>query len=225
MCEEYETFHDRTVQPVVGGTIKFLTRAKRDQDSSTLGLWWPDQQRSSLANNMENELKSYHNKTNSVNFVWKNMRWNWLRVILQAVQRPKQNHRLESAGSSTRTTPIREWIWTDVEPGEYSISDHVVSKKLIHLRHGRLVHREDEGAIEFWRIKHDHQKHFLPCPHWSDDKWKKSMAGGGGNKKRYVLYLFVRSNLVTPSSSRLFRTQSHWSYFWTKPIRIQIRST
>ena len=23
------------------------------------------------------------------------------------------------------------------------------------------------------------------CPHWSDDKWKKSMAGEGGNKKRY----------------------------------------
>ena len=23
------------------------------------------------------------------------------------------------------------------------------------------------------------------CPHWSDSKWKKSMAGGAGNKKRY----------------------------------------
>ena len=59
-------------------------------------------------------------------------------------------------------------------------------KKLIHLlRHGRQVHREDDGAIEFWRIKDDLQKHFLYCPHWSDSKWKKSMAGGGGNKKRY----------------------------------------
>ena len=46
--------------------------------------------------------------------------------------------RREPAGSSTRTIPIGERIWTDVEPGEYSISDYAVSKKLIHLlRHGR----------------------------------------------------------------------------------------
>ena len=90
-----------------------------------------------------------------------------------------------TAGSSTRTIPIGERIWTDVEPGEYSISDYEVSKKLIHLlRHGSLP-REDDGAIEFWRIKDNLQKHFLYCHHWSDDKWKKSMARGGGNKKRY----------------------------------------
>ena len=82
--------------------------------------------------------------------------------------------------------PIGERIWTDVEPGEHSISDYAVSKKLIHiLRHGRL-HRENDGAIEFWRIKDDLQKHFLCCHHWSDDKWKKTMAGGGGTKKIYL---------------------------------------
>ena len=26
------------------------------------------------------------------------------------------------------------------------------------------------------------QKYFLHCHHWSDEKWKRSMAGGGGNK-------------------------------------------
>ena len=94
--------------------------------------------------------------------------------------------RRESASSSTRTILIGERIWTDVEPEEYSISDYEVSKKLIHLlRHGSLP-RENDGAIEFWRIKENLQKHFLYCHHWSDDKWKKSMArGGGGNKKRY----------------------------------------
>ena len=47
--------------------------------------------------------------------------------------------RREPAGSSTRKIPIGERIWTDVEPGEYSISDYAVSKKLIHLlRHGRI---------------------------------------------------------------------------------------
>ena len=78
-----------------------------------------------------------------------------------------------------------ERIWTDVEPGEYSVSDYEVPKKLIHLlRHGSL-HRENDGAMEFWRIKDNLQKYFLHCHHWSDNKWKKSMAGGGGNKKRY----------------------------------------
>ena len=90
----------------------------------------------------------------------------------------------DSASSSTRTIPIGERTWTDVEPGEHSISDFEVSKKLIRLlRHGSLL-RDDDGAIEFWRIKDDLQTYFLYCNHWSDNKWKSSMAGGGGNKKR-----------------------------------------
>ena len=39
--------------------------------------------------------------------------------------------------------------------------------------------------FEFWRIKDNLEKHFLYCHHWSDDKWKKRMARGGGNKKIY----------------------------------------
>ena len=83
-----------------------------------------------------------------------------------------KTQRREPVGSSTRTIPIGERIWTDVEPGEYSISDYAVSKKLIHLlRHARKQ-REDDGAIEFGRIKDDLQKYFLNCHHWSDDKWQ-----------------------------------------------------
>ena len=132
--------------------------------------------------------------------------------------------RREPAGSSPRTIPIGKRIWTDVEPVEYSLSDYDISKKLIHLlRHGKQVHREDDGAIEFWRIKDNLQKHFPYCPHWSDDRWKKSMARGGGNKKRFqyctdssgiILYLralqghsgrslldpTLQDNLVIPSN-------------------------
>ena len=94
--------------------------------------------------------------------------------------------RREPARSSTRTMLVGERTWTDVEPGEHSLSDYDISKKLIHLlRHNKQVHREGDGAIEFWRIKDYLQKHFTHCLHWSDCKWKKSMAGGGGNKKRY----------------------------------------
>ena len=95
-----------------------------------------------------------------------------------------QPQRRDSASSSTRTIPIGERTWTDVGQGEYSISDYEVSKKFIHLlRHGSL-RRDNDGAIEFWRIKDNLQKHFLYCHQWSDEKWKNSMARGRGNKKR-----------------------------------------
>ena len=94
--------------------------------------------------------------------------------------------RREPAGSSPRTVPIGKRIWTDVEPGEYSLSDYDISKKLIHLpRHNEQVHREEDGAVHFWRIKDNLQKHVPYCTHWSYSKWKKSMAGGGGDKMRF----------------------------------------
>ena len=87
-----------------------------------------------------------------------------------------------TASSSTRTTLIGERTWTDVESGKHSLSDYPVSKKLIHLlRHGSL-RQDNDGAIEFWRIKDHLQNHFLYCHHWSDEKWKSSMAGGGQKK-------------------------------------------
>ena len=88
-----------------------------------------------------------------------------------------------------------------------------MSKKLINLlRHGSLP-RENDGAIEFWRVEDYLQNHFMFCHHWFGEKWKSSMAGGGGNKKRYqycsdssgtILYLRVLQghsgrNLIDPS--------------------------
>ena len=109
-----------------------------------------------------------------------------MHVTLHADQRPKQKpQKRDSASSSTRIILIGERIWTDVEPGKHSLSDCAVSKKLIHLlRHGSLL-RDKDGAIEFWRIKDYLQDHFLCCHHWSDEKWKISMAGGGEQKKRF----------------------------------------
>ena len=60
--------------------------------------------------------------------------------------------RRDSASSSTRTIPNGERTWTDIEPQDFSPTDYSVSKKLINLlRHGSLP-REEDGAIEFWRI-------------------------------------------------------------------------
>ena len=54
---------------------------------------------------------------------------------------------------STRTVPICERIWTDIEPENYSLVAYPVSKQLSTLLcHGDLP-REEDGAIEFWRLK------------------------------------------------------------------------
>ena len=118
--------------------------------------------------------------------------------------------RREPAGPSKRTIPIGERTWTDVEPGEYSLSDYAVSKKLFHLlRHGNIP-RENDGAIEFWRTRDDLWKYFPHCRHWSDEKWKSTMAKGGGNKKIFQ-YCTDSSGAILDlrASSRSFRTQSH----------------
>ena len=76
--------------------------------------------------------------------------------------RPKTKakpQRRDSASWSTRTFPIGEGTWTDVEPGEYSISDCAVLKKLILLRHGNLP-RENDGAIEFWLLRFPCEQNF-----------------------------------------------------------------
>ena len=81
--------------------------------------------------------------------------------------------RREPADSSPTTVPIEKRIWTDVERGKYLFSDFEVPKKLIHLlRHAQDVHREGDGAVQFWRIKEILQKYFPYCPHWSGSKRK-----------------------------------------------------
>ena len=55
------------------------------------------------------------------------------------------------ACSSTRTVPIGERSWTDIEPDTYSSNAYPVSKQLrTLLRHGHEP-REEDGAIELWR--------------------------------------------------------------------------
>ena len=91
-------------------------------------------------------------------------------MILHGDQRPKQNHKDEKL-------PVRpqEQYLLEKEFGPMSNQENIQSPISLF--------KEDDGAIEFWRIKDNLQKYFLHCHHWSDDKWKKNMAGGGGNKK------------------------------------------
>ena len=90
-----------------------------------------------------------------------------------------------SACSSTRIVPFRERIWTDIEPGARSNQAYPVAKKLnTLLRHGQLP-REEDGAIEFWRLKIIFGTHLSTLKIGLMNLWKSEMAGGGGNKIRF----------------------------------------
>ena len=59
--------------------------------------------------------------------------------------------------------PMDERKWIDTEPEESSLSAYEISKKVIHLlRHCQTVQREDDGAVQFWRIKNFLQNQFPP---------------------------------------------------------------
>ena len=65
-----------------------------------------------------------------------------------------------------------------------TFSENEVSMKVIHLlRHSQKVHREDDGAVNFWRIKEILQNPFPQSIHWSDGRWKACLAAGGAKKR------------------------------------------
>ena len=134
-----------------------------------------------LSNEEHDDNEQQTSETKSEEFVLKT---NVLAFASRSKAKAKPR-RSTSACSSTRTIPVCEMFWTDVEPRTYSHVAHPVSKRLSTLlRHGDLP-REEDGAIEFWRLKEYLQNHFVHSRHWSDEKWKSIMAKGGGNKKRF----------------------------------------
>ena len=88
----------------------------------------------------EDQLEEYALKLNAKDFAFRS----------KAKAKPQ---RREPAGSSPRKVSIGRRNWIDIEPGKYSFSDYDVSKKVTHLlRHSQQVHREEDGAVHFWRI-------------------------------------------------------------------------
>ena len=82
--------------------------------------------------------------------------------------------------------PMNERKLIDIERAESSLSAYEVSKKVINLlRHNQTVQREDDGAVQFWRIKFHLRNQSSQISCWSDDRWKVCLAAGGGSKRRY----------------------------------------
>ena len=90
----------------------------------------------------------------------------------------------ESTG--TTTIPLRERKWIDIEPSKQDLESYDLSKKVINLlRHNQKLHREEDEAIQFYKIKFHLRDHHSQIQNWSDDRWKACLAAGGGSKRRY----------------------------------------
>ena len=115
---------------------------------------------------------------------------------------------------TTATIPMHERRWIDIEPSEQNLVSYDLSKKVINLlRHNQALQREEDGAIEFYRIKFYLRGHHSQIHNWSDNRWKACLAAGGGSKRRYqycsdhpgtILYLHALqghsgSNLIDPT--------------------------
>ena len=82
------------------------------------------------------------------------------------------------------TIPIHQRRWIDIEPSKQDLASYDLSKKVINLlRHNQTLQREEDGSIEFCKIKIS--SHHSQIHNWSDDRWKACLAGGGGSKRRY----------------------------------------
>ena len=106
--------------------------------------------------------------------------------VLQADQRLKQNHKdVLLSAHPQKLFPLEK------ESG-LMLSQKIIRQSITQcqkqlstlLRHGNLP-REEDGAIEFWRLKDYLRNEFENSRYWSDEMWKSKMAGGGGNNKRF----------------------------------------
>ena len=93
--------------------------------------------------------------------------------------------------------PINERKWIDIEPGDSSLSAYEISKKIINLpRDSQTVQREDDGAVQFWRIKNYLRNQFPQVQYWSDDRWKLCLAAAGGAKRIYQYCTDISGTIV-----------------------------
>ena len=116
--------------------------------------------------------------------------------------------------TGTTTIPLSERKWIGIEPSKQDLESYDISKKVVNLlRHNQKLHREEDGAIQFYTIKFHLRDYSLPIQNWSDDRWIACLAAGGGSKRRYqycsdnlgsIIYLRALqghsgSNLIDPA--------------------------
>ena len=76
------------------------------------------------------------------------------RSVVAARSKAKSKPQPWALVGTTATIPIHERRWIDIEPSKQNLASYDISKKVINLlRHNQTLQREEDGAIEFYRIK------------------------------------------------------------------------
>ena len=84
---------------------------------------------------------------------------------------PTQNSQPRELTGAT-TIPLSERVWIDIEPSKQDLESYNLSKKVINLlRHNQKLHREEDGAIQLYKIKFYLRDHHPQIQNWSDDRW------------------------------------------------------
>ena len=117
--------------------------------------------------------------------------------------------RREPVDCTPSIIPMNERKWIDIQPGKHSLSEYEVSKKMIHLlRHSQKVHREEDGAVHFWRRKifriHSHNL-LIGLTNDGNHVWQQEEEQKGDSST----VLMIQEQLFLPRSSRTFRTKSY----------------
>ena len=106
--------------------------------------------------------------------------------VVAARSKAKTKPQPREIAGTTATIPIHQRRWIDIEPSKQDLESYDLSKKVINLlRDNQKLHREDDGALEFCKIKFHLRNHHSQIQNWYDDRWKACLAVGGGSKRRY----------------------------------------
>ena len=106
--------------------------------------------------------------------------------VVAARSKAKAKPQPRALVGTTATIPIHERRWIDIEPSKQNQASYDISKKVINLlRHNQTLQREEDGAIQFYKIKFHLRDHHPQVQNWSDDRWKACLAAGGGPKRSY----------------------------------------
>ena len=93
---------------------------------------------------------------------------------------------------------MHERRWFDTEPSEQNLASYDLeeSNQSSSTRQNQTLQREEDGAIEFHKIKFYLRSHSSQVQHWSDDRWK-SWQQEEVRKEDISIALMIREELST----------------------------
>ena len=125
-----------------------------------------------VTDSIDKEYDDNERETSEMHFEDFALKTNVLAFASRSKAEAKQRRRT-LACTSTKTVPISERTWTDIEQEDYSPKAYPVSKPLSNLlRHGDLPRQED-GAIEFWILKDYLRNDFVHFSNSKNARWRR----------------------------------------------------